>query len=96
MQSAINATFPLALGIFEEGEYEAELKEAGIFEGESALKHQWLEKVTSELAKYGYTLPAEEDVTLALGGRKGFHTEHLQPLLNEMSEVFQIDPGADW
>jgi len=86
----------LALGIFEEGGYEAELKEAGIFEGETALKNQWLEKVTTELQKHGYTLPGINDVTPALGGRKGFHTEHLQPLLNEMSEVFQIDPGADW
>ncbi len=96
MQSAINATFPLALGIFEEGDYEAELKEAGIFEGEAALRNQWLEKVNAELQKHGYSLPDAGDVTPAFGGRKGFHTEHLQPLLNEMSEVFQIDPGADW
>jgi ring-1,2-phenylacetyl-CoA epoxidase subunit PaaC len=96
MQSAINEVFPLALGIFEEGEFEAELIEAGIFIGEATLKAQWLEKVGAELHKYGYTLPDPEAVIPALGGRKGFHTEHLQPLLNEMSEVFQIDPGADW
>ncbi len=31
-----------------------------------------------------------------MGGRKGQHTEHLQPLLDEMSEVFRIDPAAEW
>jgi ring-1,2-phenylacetyl-CoA epoxidase subunit PaaC len=30
------------------------------------------------------------------GGRHGQHTEHLQPLLDEMAEVFRLDPTADW
>jgi ring-1,2-phenylacetyl-CoA epoxidase subunit PaaC len=30
------------------------------------------------------------------GGRCGYHTEHLQPLLTEMSEVFAEDPTAEW
>ncbi|MFT6217038.1 MAG: ring-1,2-phenylacetyl-CoA epoxidase subunit PaaC, partial [Roseivirga sp.] len=30
------------------------------------------------------------------GGRYGHHTDHLQPMLNEMSEVFNEDPTADW
>ena len=31
-----------------------------------------------------------------LGGRHGQHTEHLQPLLDEMAEVFRLDPTAEW
>ena len=31
-----------------------------------------------------------------VGGRIGKHSEHLQPLLDEMSEVFRIDPSAEW
>ena len=30
------------------------------------------------------------------GGRRGMHTRHLQPLLDEMGEVYRTDPGAAW
>ncbi|MCC7297163.1 MAG: phenylacetate-CoA oxygenase subunit PaaC [Bacteroidia bacterium] len=96
MQSAINEAFPLALGIFEPGNYENELIEAGIFGGEEALKAAWLDKITPIVEAVGLKLPAVSDVTPALGGRKGYHTEHLQPLLDEMTEVFRIDPVAEW
>ena len=96
MQSALNEVFPLALGIFETGDYEKELSESGIFAGEVALREKWLEKVTAVVQNAGLTLPSVDSVTPAFGGRKGYHTEHLQPLLNEMCEVFKTDPTADW
>lgn len=96
MQQAINEVFPLALGIFEPSDYEAELIEAGIFAGEAELQSRWLDKVTQLLTSYGYTVPNIAEVTPAYGGRKGKHTPHLQPLLDEMTEVFRIDPAAEW
>jgi len=96
MQSAINEVFPYALGMFEPSEYEAELFEAGIFEGEVALKNKWLDTVVPLLESYGYLVPDANDVTPVFGGRKGVHTEYLQPLLDEMTEVFRIDPAAEW
>lgn len=96
IQTSLNETFPLALGIFEASDFEKELIEAGIFAGEAELQSRWLEKVTATVKAAGLTLPDLESVTPVYGGRKGFHTEHLQPLLNEMSEVFKIDPTADW
>lgn len=96
IQSAINAAFPLALGIFEPSDYEAELIEANIFGGENALQENWYAKVSAVVQAAGLSIPAISDVTPAYGGRKGYHTEHLQPLLDEMTEVFRIDPGADW
>jgi ring-1,2-phenylacetyl-CoA epoxidase subunit PaaC len=41
-------------------------------------------------------LPDLKVVAPVLGGRIGKHSEHLQPLLDEMSEVFKIDPTAEW
>jgi len=41
-------------------------------------------------------LPDLKIITPIYGGRIGKHTEHLQPLLDEMSEVFRIDPTAEW
>jgi ring-1,2-phenylacetyl-CoA epoxidase subunit PaaC len=96
MQNSINETFGLALGMFEPGKYEAELIEAGIFGGEAELQQRWLDKVVPLLESYGYVVPKVESTVPALGGRHGVHTPHLQPLLDEMTEVFSIDPGADW
>ncbi len=94
MQNALNEAWPLALGIFEPGDSEDVLKEASIFEGEAVLEAKWLEEVTALLNKAGLTIPA--GVTAEYGGRKGKHTAHLQPLLDEMTEVYSIDPTADW
>ncbi|MFN5250551.1 MAG: 1,2-phenylacetyl-CoA epoxidase subunit PaaC [Bacteroidia bacterium] len=96
IQSAINVGFPLALGIFEPSDYEAELIEANIFGGEKALQEKWYAKVSAVVQAAGLNIPVISEVTPAYGGRKGYHTEHLQPLLDEMTEVFRIDPGADW
>jgi ring-1,2-phenylacetyl-CoA epoxidase subunit PaaC len=30
------------------------------------------------------------------GGRYGKHTAYLKPLLNEMGEVFRLNPEATW
>ena len=96
MQSALNEVFPLALGIFEPGNYEIELIESGIFIGEKALQEQWIESISKAVEKAGLTLPNMAETTPIYGGRKGYHTEYLQPLLDEMTEVFRIDPAAEW
>ena len=94
MQSAINETYPLALGIFEEGPHEQDLISQGLFAGEKALKIQWLADIETVLKQSNLTLPAIAEE--ALGGRKGYHTEHLAPLLKEMTEVISIDPNTEW
>ena len=96
VQNALNETWNLALGIFEEGKYEDTLKTAGIFEGEAVLKRRWMDSVIPLLEKYGLNVPDESTWAPVYGGRQGFHTGHLQPLLSEMTEVYAIDPTADW
>jgi ring-1,2-phenylacetyl-CoA epoxidase subunit PaaC len=96
MQSALNEVFPLALGIFEPSAYESELAASGVFAGEAALQERWTAAVTDVVTKAGLTLPEVADPTVGYGGRRGYHTEHLQPLLDEMTEVFRIDPAAEW
>ncbi len=95
MQTALNESFSLALGIFEPGPHEALLKESGIFAGEQELQARWLESVTAILNEAGLKVPGA-DIHPEYGGRAGKHTEYLQPLLDEMTEVFRLDPAADW
>lgn len=96
MQSALNSTWHYALGIFEPGAFEEELKSSNIFAGEDTLKTAWLEKVTAIIDAVGLRVPETDETKIALGGRKGFHTEYLQPLLTEMTEVTNVDPNAEW
>ncbi len=96
MQSALNETFNLALGIFEPSEFENELIEMKIFAGEESLKSKWLETIKPILEEASLKLSDEKDWKPSFGGRKGSHTEYLQPLLNEMGEVFRIDAKAEW
>ena len=95
LQKSLDYAFPYALGIFEPSPWEQVLIDEGIFAGESALASQWVVKVVEVIGKTELTMPDLEQAP-KLGGRKGEHTEHLQPLLDEMSEVFKVDPTADW
>jgi ring-1,2-phenylacetyl-CoA epoxidase subunit PaaC len=96
MQNALDYALPYALGIFEESPYEQELIDGKIFAGEKLLKEEWMQQVEAVLAETQLRLPSWSSVTPIMGGRLGKHSEHLQPLLDEMSEVFRSDPGAEW
>lgn len=96
MQRALNFTLPYALGIFEKTEAEAEIIGSGLFVGEDELRSRWLESITKVLAQTALEMPDVALVQSVAGGRAGQHTEFLQPLLDEMAEVFRLDPTADW
>lgn len=96
LQSSLDFALPAALGIFERSAFENELRMDGVFSGEQLLQQRWQEQVQTVLAQTSLRIPVWPDVHPVLGGRSGQHSEHLQPLLSEMSEVFKIDPTAEW
>ena len=96
MQQSLNFTLPYALGIFEQTEAEPEIISSGLFIGEAELKSRWLESITNVLANTALELPDVHTLVPVAGGRHGQHTAFLQPLLDEMAEVFRLDPTADW
>jgi ring-1,2-phenylacetyl-CoA epoxidase subunit PaaC len=96
MQAALNQAWNYALGIFEPSPNEEDLINSGVFEGEQALFDRWLTNITPQLLKAGLSLPAQATWEPVYGGRSGKHTTHLEPLVEEMSEVFKIDPSAEW
>lgn len=96
LQKSLENAMPYALGIFEISPYERELISERIFEGEEKLKENWMTKVESIISQTSLQLPDWKLVQPVMGGRFGKHSEHLQPLLDEMSEVFKIDPTAEW
>ena len=95
LQSSLDTSLPYALGMFESSDYENALKEESIFTGEQVLQDRWQERIMDILSQTQLVI-ASWDVEPVTGGRAGKHSEHLQPLLTEMSEVFRIDPTAEW
>lgn len=96
LQQSLTFALPYALGIFERSPFEEVLVSEKIFAGEEVLKKRWLERVEETLKGTQLRLASLEGITPVYGGRSGKHSEHLQPLLDEMSEVFKIDPTAEW
>lgn len=96
MQSSLNEIYPLANGIFEPSHFEDDLISSGIFAGEKVLQTKWNEVLLPVLEEAGLTIPSLQDAKIGYGGRQGFHTENLEPLLTEMGEVFRMDAGAGW
>lgn len=97
IQNSVNEAYPLAMSIFEPGSDEETLISEGIFVGEAELAEIWKARVLPILADLGISIPdVEKNPEVAFGGRKGKHTSFLAPLLEEMTEVNQIDPDAIW
>ncbi len=96
MQTALNESWNYALGMFEVGDFEKELQSENIFEGEEALKTRWMANITPFIEKANLKIPDTKSWEPILGGRKGYHTEYLQQLVEEMGEVFRLDPTAQW
>ncbi len=96
LQGSLNDIAPYALGIFEASPLENEIIEAGIFAGEKKLMETWRSSVAEIISQTALQLPDWKAISPVNGGRTGSHSEHLQPMLDEMSEVFRIDPTAEW
>ncbi len=95
MQSALNELWNYALGIFEPSDFEAELIAEKIFDGEKVLQQKWMEKISPIIEKANLKIPSSS--APVYGGRKGYHTDQLQPLLTEMAEVISSEAeGTEW
>lgn len=96
LQHSLSEVLPYALGIFEKSPHEDTIISDGIFAGEDALCKAWMAQVESKLAVTRLQLPDWKLQVPVMGGRVGKHSPHLQPMLEEMSEVFRTDPTAEW
>jgi len=97
LQNALDALAPHAGWLFEPFDGLKALVDAKVYPGSDfTMADAWtksLQDVASE---------ADLRVTIEFGspdskrGRRGVHTPHLKELLDEMCEVYRIEPGAAW
>ena len=97
MQTAMDTLAPVASMLFERAEGTDTLEAAGIYPVlPTDMFETWSARLQSIAAEAGLSLeltpPHPDDV----GGRHGRHSPHLAPLLDEMCEVFRVEPTAAW
>lgn len=96
LQHSLNYAFPFALGMFEKSPFEETLLTDLILNREEDIKTQWLENISKIIAQTQLQLPDYKSIAPVYGGRSGSHSRHLQPLLTEMAEVYNLDPHTEW
>lgn len=94
LQTALNELWPFAIGMFEAGDWQEARKAEGLGWTESEIHDKWLAVISPKLEEWNLQIPG--NAKAVEGGRQGYHSEFLAPLLKEMTEVFSIDPLANW
>ena len=90
VQEALDRLFPHALTLFAAGAHEETIVAEG-FRTETLddLRREWLEEVIPYLESLDLTVPEPEGEKRAATGRKGEHTDHWEPLLEEFTTTYR-------
>jgi ring-1,2-phenylacetyl-CoA epoxidase subunit PaaC len=97
LQKALDALSPLALRLWEQVEGEDALAAADAYPREASTDfNAWRDALSRIASPVHLKLDLQTPAPAGRGGRRGVHTEHLKPLLDEMCEVYRTDPGAAW
>ena len=97
MQAAMEKLAPVASMLFEPAEGSDALEATGVYPVLPAdMFETWSARLQSIAAEAGLSLELTPTHRDDLGGRRGRHSPHLAPLLDEMCEVFRVEPTAAW
>lgn len=94
MQAAVDGLWQFTGDLFAADAVEAELAAAGVAPDMDAVRTRFDATVAEVLAEATLTMPT--DTYQRIGGRTGYHTEHLGHLLPEMQSLYRAHPGAEW
>ena len=93
-QRAVNSLWRFAGELLVADDVDAEAAASGVGVSPDDLADAWRREVTSVLREA--TLHIPDDPFVAIGGRRGRHTEHLGHLLAEMQYMQRAYPGMQW
>jgi len=94
MQAGIDAMWPYVDDLFATDEVEDQLITSGIAADVAAVRLEFDETARDAIDEATLRLP--EDPYQRIGGRTGFHTEHLGYVLAEMQSLHRAHIGAKW
>jgi ring-1,2-phenylacetyl-CoA epoxidase subunit PaaC len=95
IHEAIKKVWEDVSGLFLLGANAAQIVESGLIEKEEIILTRWLEKVKSIFEANGLEWPGKP-APAQLDGRTGIHTIELVHAIETLSEVYRMDPAANW
>jgi ring-1,2-phenylacetyl-CoA epoxidase subunit PaaC len=93
-QAAIDDFWAFTGEMFEVGDGERALIDAGIAVDPAILRAPWLKTVSGVVSEATLALPKSD--WMQKGGRSGRHSEHLGHLLSELQSMQRTFPGVAW
>jgi ring-1,2-phenylacetyl-CoA epoxidase subunit PaaC len=97
VQAALNALSPLAGRLFEPTAGLELLEAAGIYpKTETDSFDQWSSELQTVAEGAGLQLQLERPNANLSGGRRGEHSDIFGSLLDELTEVYRLEPEAAW
>lgn len=101
VQQAIDRLWPDAVALFEPVENASKLAAAGIVPADpSHGPRAWAESVLAVIADAGLTPPGKADDAdlhnFPRGGRHGVRSDTFGAMLDELAEVYRVEPTAEW
>lgn len=97
MQAALDLFAPHAAMLFEPVVSLDELENAGLYPlPEGDMFDQWHTAVQNICDEADLTIQVSRPDPITVGGRRGKHGDELTTLLDEMCEVYRIEPEAAW
>jgi ring-1,2-phenylacetyl-CoA epoxidase subunit PaaC len=97
VQEALNALAPLSLALFEATEGLDLLETERICpQTEPSMLKRWCADLDRVARNAGFTLTLPPTAAAGMGGRHGKHSDAFLPLLDELTEVYRIEPEASW
>lgn len=94
MSDGVDAMWRFTGELFAGDEVDALMVERGVAADPSGFAPAWRDRVAGVLAEATLTVP--DDPYQRLGGRTGFHTEHLGHVLSELQWLQRTYPGLEW
>lgn len=97
IEQALEKLLPHAPGLFEPVPGQDALEQAGLYPPlERPMFDLWREAIAATLDAAGLQRPIPEPDPARVGGRRGCHDEGFAALLDQLSEVWRIEPTARW
>lgn len=95
MKQALEKVWSDVADLYTFGPKGEEMVRFGLIEGEALLAQRWMEKARQALESYGLTWPGKPEPA-QLSGRAGQHTEEMVCAVATLSEVYRLNPAANW
>ena len=96
IQAALDALGAPAVALFEPTDGVDALESAGAYPRRGDMFDAWADALSDVTGDAGLRLDLARPDGDARGGRRGAHSAHLAPMLDEMCEVYRLEPGAAW